>query len=201
MFTQDHDGKDGKKVWLGTDEVDQLLAQPANETKRIAYALGVRCGLRSEEITDVRPADIVDSDAGKFLLVRDGKGSKYREAPIPPELANTVRTAAEYRPEDRDEPIVTSQSSTSGATTRTLRRWIEADREALADETGDGRWEYLTMHDLRRTWATQLKGANVDSLLVCDWGGWEDLETFLDHYRGTYAPDVQLREREKVAWL
>ena len=201
MFTQDHDGKDGKKVWLGTEEVEQLLAEPDNETKRIAYALGVRCGLRSEEITDVRPADIVDSDAGKFLIVRDGKGSKYREAPIPPELANTVRTATEYRPEDRDEPIVTSQSSTSGATTRTLRRWIEADREALADETGDERWEYLTMHDLRRTWATQLKGANVDSLLVCDWGGWEDLETFLDHYRGTYAPDVQLREREKVEWL
>lgn len=201
MFTQDHDGKDGKKVWLGTDEVDQLLAQPENETKRIAYALGVRCGLRSEEITDVRPADIVDSDAGKFLLVRDGKGSKYREAPIPPELANTVRTAAEYRPEDRDEPIVTSQSANSGATTRTLRRWIEADREALADATGDERWEYLTMHDLRRTWATQLKGANVDSLLVCDWGGWTDLDTFLEHYRGTYAPDVQLRERKKVAWL
>ena len=201
MFTQPHDGKDGKKVWLGTDEVDQLLDQPDNETKRIAYALGVRCGLRSEEITDVRPADIVDSDAGKFLLVRDGKGSKYREAPIPPELANTVRTAAEYRPEDRDEPIVTSQSANSGATTRTLRRWIEAEREALAEATGDERWAYLTMHDLRRTWATQLKGANVDSLLVCDWGGWEDLETFLDHYRGTYSPDVQLREREKVAWL
>lgn len=201
MFTQDHDGKDGKKVWLGTEEVDQLLTQPENETKRIAYALGVRCGLRSEEITDVRPADIVDSDAGKFLIVRDGKGSKYREAPIPPELANTIRTAAEYRPEDKDEPVVTSQSSNSGATTRTLRRWIEADREALAAETGDERWEYLTMHDLRRTWATQLKGANVDSLLVCDWGGWEDLETFLDHYRGTYAPDVQAREREKVSWL
>jgi len=27
------------------------------------------------------------------------------------------------------------------------------------------------------------------------------LETFLEHYRGTYSPEVQRRELEKVAWL
>jgi len=93
-----------------------------------------------------------------------------------------------------------SQSGERGVSTRTLRRWLEARREQLAED-GDSRWQYVTMHDLRRTWATQLKGAEVDALLVCDWGGWEDLETFLDAYRGTYAPDVQRREREKVEWL
>jgi integrase len=95
---------------------------------------------------------------------------------------------------------ITTQPSTKGASTRTLRRWIEATREDLA-ETEDPRWTHLTFHDLRRTWATQLKGEKVDALLVCDWGGWDDLETFLEHYRGTYAPDVQKRERRKVEWL
>jgi integrase len=57
------------------------------------------------------------------------------------------------------------------------------------------------MHDLRRTWATALASEDVDPLLVCDWGGWEDLETFLDHYRGTFSPEAQLRERQKVEWL
>jgi hypothetical protein len=46
-----------------------------------------------------------------------------------------------------------------------------------------------------------LKGEDVDALLVCDWGGWDNLETFLEHYRGIYSPDVQKRERGKVGWL
>jgi len=62
-------------------------------------------------------------------------------------------------------------------------------------------WQYVTPHDLRRTWATALAGAEIDPLLVCDWGGWSDLETFLEHYRGTYSPDVQRRELQKVGWL
>ena len=202
MFTKDHDDRDDKKVWLSGDEVYTLLDATDDKTKRIAYSLGVRCGLRSEEIADVRPADIqTDAEAGEYLIVRDGKGDKYRETPIPSELANTIQTAAEYRPEPPDDPIVTSQSSSPGASTRTLRNWIADTRDQLADETGDDRWMYLTFHDLRRTWATLLKGAEVDSLLVCDWGGWDDLETFLEHYRGSYAPDVQARERQKVAWL
>jgi hypothetical protein len=37
-----------------------------------------------------------------------------------------------------------------------------------------------TFPDLRRTWATALAREDVDPLLVCDWGGWNDLETFFD---------------------
>jgi integrase len=72
--------------------------------------------------------------------------------------------------------------------------------EALAAED-DEMWAHVTCHDLRRTWATSLAGSDVDPLLVCDWGGWSDLETFLEHYRGTYSPDAQRRELSKVSWL
>ncbi|MCY4731134.1 hypothetical protein KY092_11270 [Natronomonas gomsonensis] len=59
-------------------------------------------------------------------------------------------------------------------------------------EEGDPRWAELTFHGLRRIWATQLKSQDVDSLLVCDWGGWDDLETFLD----TLPGDVRARRTE-----
>lgn len=58
---------------LGSEEFEELIDQPDNQTKRIAYALGVRCGLRSEEITDARPADIVDSEAGEYIIVQEGR--------------------------------------------------------------------------------------------------------------------------------
>jgi integrase len=62
-------------------------------------------------------------------------------------------------------------------------------------------WAHLSPHDLRRTWATALKAEDVESLIVCDWGGWSNLETFLEHYRGAFSPDAQRQQREKVAWL
>lgn len=73
--------------------------------------------------------------------------------------------------------------------------------DKLAEGLDEELWSYLTMHDLRRTWATSLKGAEVDAMLVCDWGGWSDLETFLDHYRGKFSPEAQARQRENVDWL
>jgi len=200
MNLREHEDRDDMKVWLSTGEVEDLIATADNSSQRIAFQLGARCGLRSEEVSLVAPDDVQETDAGWMLRVV-GKGDKYRETPIPRDLANTITTADEYREEDSSHPIVTSQSADPGASTRTLRRWIETARERLASETGDSGWHHLTMHDLRRTWATALASEDVDPLLVCDWGGWEDLETFLDHYRGTFSPEAQLRERQKVEWL
>jgi integrase len=206
MNLEQHAGRDDMKVWLSTSgdpsEVDQLLEATGDTNQRIAFGLGVYCGLRSEEIVAVRPEDVVDTDAGPMVRVHDGKGGKYRETPCPGDLANTIRTAADYREEPKHYPIVTSQSSaTKGATTRTLRRWMEHAREEVAAETGDEMWLHLTFHDLRRTWADGLRAAGADPLLVCDWGGWEDLETFLEHYKGVNSPEAQRRERAKVDWL
>ena len=196
MNLEPYDDQDGMKVWLSTDEVDDLLATDALDPaeRQLAASLAVRCGLRSHEVLDVAPKDVVDTDAGSMLRVWHGKGDKYRETPIPDLLAERVRTIAEYRPEPDDAPLV-------DASTRSLRRWIQHAREELVAETGEEGWQYLGAHDLRRTWATQLRNADCDAMVVCDWGGWEDLETFLDHYRGTATPEAQRRERAKVAWL
>ena len=43
--------------------------------------------------------------------------------------------------------------------------------------------------------------SDADPLPVRDWGGWDDLEAFREHYRGTYSPEARQRERAKVDWL
>jgi integrase len=196
MNLEAYSDQSGMKVWLSTDEIDQLLATDALEAaeRQLGASLGVRCGLRSEEVCTVAPKDVVETPAGSMLRVWEGKGDRYRETPIPGLLAERVRTINEYRDADDDEPLV-------DRSTRTLRRWVAAAREELDAQMSDEGWQYLGFHDLRRTWATQLRGADVDAMVVCDWGGWNDLETFLDHYRGTSTPEAQRREREKVDWL
>lgn len=196
MHRQPHEQRDDKKVWLSASEVATFL-DVDDTTRRLAYGLGLRSGLRSGEIVGVTPDDVARGPQGEMVRVRESvaKGGKYRETPLPPSLATTIRTVADVREEPSDAPLV-------DISTRTLRRWISARGDALADETGEDGWRDVTAHDFRRTWATLLAGTDgVDALLVCQWGGWEDLETFLDHYHGAHSPEVQRRARESVEWL
>jgi hypothetical protein len=34
-----------------------------------------------------------------------------------------------------------------------------------------------------------------------EWGGWEDWETFRNHYLAEFSPEALRRERTKVSWL
>jgi integrase len=194
MFFEKHDKRDDYKMWLSQDEIEQLLGASSDSHHRIAFELGARCGLRTEEIVSVAPAHVNDTEAGDMLRVDSAKNDDIRQVPIPPQLATRLRTIDDVRSEPSDEPIIQSSK-------RTLRRWIKGTVEELAEKTDEDMWQYVTMHDLRRTWATSLKGEDVDAMMVCDWGGWSDLETFLDHYRGKFSPEAQRKQREKVEWL
>ena len=184
------------RVWLSQDEVGLLLETPGDQIHRLAYEVGVRCGLRSVEITRVAPEDLSDTAAGDMLRVESAKtdNDEVRQTPVPAQLATRIRTISQHRDEPEEEPLI-------DASTRTLRRWITRTTDAIAAKTGDDMWSEVTMHDLRRTWASSLNSADVDAMVVCDWGGWDDIDTFLDHYRATAQPEAQLRQREKVDWL
>jgi len=52
--------------------------------------------------------------------VEQGKGGKYRETPLLPELQTTVETAVEFRQESLNEPVVLNTKGEQ-TTTRTLR--------------------------------------------------------------------------------
>jgi integrase len=192
---QAHDNQDSKKVWLSQTEVDQLLEHADDTEHYVCFALGVRCGLRSHEMLDVAPQHVYDTDAGYMLRVHHGKGSKFRETPLPSELARQITTIGDIRNEPADEPVISTDS------TRTLRGWINRHRKQLASATDDPGWLELSLHDLRRTWATALSDEGVDPLIALSWGGWEDLETFRSHYKGPYSPKAKRENREKVAWL
>lgn len=186
-----------KLVWLSDDDISALLGTVEDRPERwLSFALGVRCGLRSTEIMDVCPEHVHDTDAGAVIEVPEGKGDKYRETPAPAEVVTRIRTMSQVRQENPSEPVIQSVNST-----RALRYWIETARDELARRYDDGRWQDLSYHDLRRTWATHLRDDEVPAELVMDWGGWSDIETFLEHYKGAYSPEAQRKARAKVDWL
>ncbi|MFP4627324.1 MAG: tyrosine-type recombinase/integrase [Natronomonas sp.] len=194
MQLRDHPDDDGKRVWLLEDEMNQLLDSASDTERRIALSLAGRCGLRTKEVVDVSPEDIVDSPAGKVLRVWEGKGNQYRETPIPDDLAQLVEMYVDMRDEPVNENVIPRS-------TRTLRKWIESARETMHDETGDRGWRYVSMHDLRRSWGQQLVESDVEAGMVMLWGGWDNWETFREHYLGQYSVNKQQEEREKVSFL
>jgi len=191
MFAEPFEDEDGYRIWLDQSEVTQLLAAADGQAEEMAFTLGVRSGLRAQEIVNVEAKDIVDTSAGPRVRVWNSKGKEYRESPTTEGVRSTAKTYAEIRGEDAN---LVDYS----------KRWVQRhlnQRTIQLAVDGDDMWQFVTPHDLRRTWATALAAAEVDPLLVCDWGGWSDLETFLEHYRGTYSPDAQRRELGKVGWL
>ena len=191
MFAEPFTDEDGFRIWLDKDEADEIIRRAKDREERLAFRLGLRSGLRVSEIVDVEAKDVVDTSAGARVRVWESKGSEYREAPTTKDVLASAETIADY--EDPETKLV--QMST-----RTVQRRLDRVTDELADD-GDEMWQYVTPHDLRRTWATLMSAEIDDPLLIMDFGGWERLDTFLEHYRGSYSPDVQRRELSKVDWL
>ena len=191
MRLKDYDERDGKRVWLSESEIGLLLDQLDDDREhRAAGLLLARCGLRRQEVVDVSPADLVSTDHGHVVRVWDGKGDKYREVPAPDELT----TLALGMGNDPDEPLVSVADST-------IYDWIARARERAHAETVDEGWLFVGPHDLRRSWGVRLLEAGVLPSVVMDWGGWEDWQTFRDHYLAEFSPEALRRERGKVSWL
>lgn len=181
--------KDGMRVWLAEREIQQFLDQADDPIKSVAFLLGARSGLRRKEILDVKAHHVRETDAGNIVRVWEGKGDKYREVPVAPELATRVDQLSHTI--DPSDPVV----DVSGTT---VYRWVKRAGERLYAETGDKGWTYLDVHDLRRTWGIRLLEDGVLPSVVFDWGGWEDWDTFRDHYLAEFSPEALRRERSKV---
>lgn len=192
--------KDGYKVWLN-DEEAQVLIETMKErggtNHEIAVRLGLHCGLRRDEAAQSRPVDVVEDMGEMNLRVWEdqAKRDKYRETPIPRDLADKIRMLPELNPDKAiGDPVLT-------VTAKTLNRWVQRACEELHTETGDEGWLHVSYHDLRRTWGTRMLESGVLPSVVMYHGGWEDWETFREHYLGEFSPHALQRERSKVPWL
>lgn len=171
-------------------KIKLFLVNVYENEKHITFGLAALSGLRTGEIVEVTPADIVTGPANQMVRVQSEIGDKYRETSLPGELAIRIDETTE---DVADDSLLVDRPK------RPLRRWTNAISRKFEAETGDAGW-LLSPHDFRRLWAEALLDAGVESAMVMDWGGWEIWKTFREHYLGDYNPEKQLEEREKVSW-
>lgn len=190
----DDNPEKGRKVWLHESEIEELLNHVEDTEKRIALRLMVGSGLRTKEVLRAKPSDVMPldgEDSGHKLRVWEGKGEKYRETWLPSELSETIRVYADLEGLNQEDLLVDT-------TRQTIQRWIRGIRGELEEKTGDEGWQFLTAHDLRRTWGTQAIESGMIPTVVMQCGGWEDFKTFQEHYMGHHSDSLIAQEASKV---
>jgi len=167
------DSGDVVKCWLRPDELETLerAAGTWDWEREIAMQLLGRCGLRADEVS--YPADEHlrwSEEADGWLFEVRGKNTgggepKIRDAWMPGPVADDIRKYTRERG-------LTARESWVDASTSTVRRWVREATEQVGEQAGE-RWQHVSSHDLRRSWATRhLVERQVDVRTMMAVGGW-----------------------------
>jgi len=207
MQTRPYESKSGLKIWLNRDEQRQVLKATEDRIERprperhLAMSLGLH-GLRTEEIvpSDNSPG-VTEGDvrelaggSGYVLEIAGGKtATSIREVPLDPDVARDIFSLKRGASKRTDDPLIEMNK-------RTIRQWIYDARDTLPEPAASE----LSMHDLRRTWATQtyyalaMQGVPIAETLTMSWGGWAHTSTGRETFRNNYLGPVPDRIVEQA---
>ncbi len=160
-------------VVLSTDEVRRLLEATTNVKYKAALSTAYGAGLRASEVTHLKVTDI---DSQRMMIrVEQGKGSKDRNAMLPPALLVLLRhwwrVAQAQRRMLKGGWLFPGQNPVNPLSTRQLRRAMEAS------VTLAGLEKHVSLHGLRHAFATHLLEQGVDIRLIQVLLGHKKLET------------------------
>jgi integrase/recombinase XerD len=156
-------------VILSLAEVRQILGRVRLPRYKVCLTTIYSCGLRLQEGTSLRVADI---DSARMMIhVRHGKGAKDRYVPLP---ARTLTLLRQYWATHRN-PLLLFPSPGHGevplaTSTEPMHKSSlqDAFRAALKDSRNHKR---ASVHTLRHSWATHLLEAGVNLRLIQEWLG------------------------------
>lgn len=159
-------------VVLSQQEVKRLLKTPGLLKHRLVLALLYGCGLRRQELCNIKVQD-VDLDR-KMLHIREGKGRKDRYVPLGNNLSRGIKTYLEA-----ESPYVwlfNGKTNTGQLQQFTGAgvRWIVTESRRKA-----GIKKKVTSHTLRHTYATHLLEMGMDIITLKDLLGHVDIHTTL----------------------
>ena len=166
------------KVYM-TDEEYRILRRSAESNRdELMIRLCGQAGLRSFEVTQVKPKHVRRAKDGKhyFLRVPRGKdttgtGGKTRDTFLPRDLETRLHRFARDNGIDENEAYFPYSA-----------RWVQERVKMAAEnaygETGDEDWLKVSSHDLRVYFGhTLLVEERMNPEVVMDVGGWEDYES------------------------
>jgi Phage integrase family. len=168
--------KDGHKVWLTDDDLEELRRSCVSLRDGLIIQLGGHVGLRAVEIPQVTPNHVRRSESEHYRLrVPEAKdtsssGGKPRDAYLPESVERDLFQFQRRDGLDADQPFV-------DLSPRGVRAAVTRVAETTADRTGNDDFRHVSSHDLRRRFAQRLLvDESMNPRVVMAVGGWSSFE-------------------------
>mgnify|MGYP003663653797 CR=1 FL=1 len=147
------------------DFLIEKISNIKNLKARLILSLGYGCGLRRDEVINIKLSDINRKD--KYILIR-GKGAKEREVPISPKLTALL---IEYWKQYRSIEYLFNGISNNGC--MTLQYSGSSILKLVKTHIGP----QYNFHSLRHSYATRLLSQGVDISIVSKLLGHSNIKT------------------------
>jgi site-specific recombinase XerD len=156
--------------YLKDEEVTRLFSQIKKLRDRAIFMLMLRCGLRVEEVANLRLQDLDLSQ--RRILVCQGKGNKDRVVYLSLDAERTLREYLSSRSSSKEKQIFLVNKGTCRGKPISVRG-IQKRMEYYARKA---KLE-ISCHHLRHTMATQLLNADTDLVTIQDLLGHSRIKT------------------------
>jgi integrase/recombinase XerD len=156
-------------VILSREEVRQILERVRLPRYRVCLSTIYSCGLRLQEGTNLRVADI---DSARMMIhVRHGKGAKDRYVPLP---QRTLQLLRQYWKQHHNPVLLfpaegRNHIDLAQSTEPMSKSSVQDAFHAALQESGNNK--HASVHTLRHSWATHLLEAGVNLRLIQEWLG------------------------------
>jgi site-specific recombinase XerD len=157
---------------LPKKDVDRLtreVEQSGNRRDLALLQLLRHTGIRVSELTALRTSDVTITERKGQLVVRAGKGSKYRVVPLNADARKAVSDYLTIRPKHTSDALFLGR--------RSERLSPRAVEKTVLKYAHQARLDDVTPHTLRHTFGKQALDAGVDLVTVSRLMGHERLET------------------------
>jgi integrase/recombinase XerD len=157
---------------LPKKDVDRLIRQVEQSSNKRDLALLQllrHTGIRVGELTALRLGDVTISERKGQLVVRSGKGSKYRVVPLNADARQALNDYLVVRPKSTSDRLFLGRRS-EGLSPRAVEKTVLKYAQ-------QARLEDVTPHTLRHTFGKSALDAGVDLVTVSRLMGHERLET------------------------
>ena len=156
-------------VILSLAEVRQILGRVRLPRYRVCLSTIYSCGLRLQEGTNLRVADI--DSARQMIHVRHGKGAKDRYVPLP---ERTLQLLRQYWQQHHNPRLLfpaegRNHIDLARSTEPMSKSSVQDAFHAALKESGNHK--RASVHTLRHSWATHLLEAGVNLRLIQEWLG------------------------------
>ncbi len=156
-------------VILSHAEVRQILSRLKLPRYQVCLTTIYSCGLRLQEGTNLRVADI---DSARLMIhVRHGKGAKDRYVPLP---ERTLQLLRQYWKQHHNPVLLfpaggRDHIDLARSTEPMSKSSVQDAFHAALKESGNNK--RASVHTLRHSWATHLLEAGVNLRLIQEWLG------------------------------